>query len=360
MSSDNSEFIFRAKTKEAFVIKILGELLYNSIRFAPFHINEKGIFLLQTDGKSEPEQMIDICLFKENFSIYKCAKPFTFSVNSTHFYKMLKHIKKKDGITLFISEADELTLGITVEQSDENDKVTTYIRITPARPDDIDRPDGYDNPIIMTSKEFQKMKNLQNISSTITVTSKLDYIKFFVDGGTLFSRELVIGNENNEENKHISKMFKQTFNTSHISSLTKCAGQSGNVQIFVHEDLGMKIKMKAGNLGEITVYIKSMEIINDEIDEAEQKNEQKDDDGLDDDISRWEQDEEDSPMSIQQLTLEDARIIGSPNKTTRKSPKSKVEPEDNELLDLEDELSEDEEMKSKKTKPRRKTKATKN
>jgi len=278
MSSDNTEFIFRAKTKEAFVIKILGELLYNSIRFAPFHINEKGIFLLQTDGKTE--QMIDICLFKENFSIYKCAKPFTFSVNSTHFYKMLKHIKKKDGITLFIKEADELTLGITVEQSDENNKVTTYIRITPARPDDIDRPEGYENPIIMSSKEFQKMKNLQNISKIITVTSKLDYIKFFVDGGTLFSRELVIGNEHDEENKHITRLFKQTFNTSHISSLTKCAGQSGNVQIFVHEDLGMKIKMKAGNLGDITVYIKSMEIINDEIDEMEQKTEQNDDDGV--------------------------------------------------------------------------------
>ena len=40
------EYIFRAKTKEAFVIKLLGELLGNTIKNAPINITDKGIHLL--------------------------------------------------------------------------------------------------------------------------------------------------------------------------------------------------------------------------------------------------------------------------------------------------------------------------
>jgi len=339
MSQEIEEFIFRAKTKEAFVIKILGELLSNSLRTALFNITEKGIFLLQTDPKRE--QMIDISLLKENFSIYKCVKPFTFTINSNHFYRMLKHIKKKDGITLFIKESDELTLGICVEQADENNKVTTYIRITPARPEDIDRPEGYENPIIMSSKEFQKMKNLHNIANEITVTSKLNYIKFFCDGGSLYSRELIIGNENDDENKHITKFYKQRFSTTHITALTKCAGQSqpGNIQVFVHEDFGMKIKMKAGSLGDIIVYIKSLEIIEDELDEALDTVEDDQDDVSRPTEFKIDIDEEDEEPEVKPKPIE---------KVSKKSPKKKPPTP----------VSDDEDDEEQKVAPKRKTKKT--
>jgi hypothetical protein len=162
-------------------------------------------------------------------------------------------------------------------------------------PEDIQKPEGYDPPIIIQSKQFQKMKNLHSISDTMTITSKLNYIKFFCDGGELYSRELVIGEENDEDNSHITDVYKQTFNTQHITGLAKCAGQSSNVQVFVHEDLGLKIKMKAGSLGEITVYIKSKELIQDEEEEKVvqdeemsdlTKNMQLRDDDEDDDIKK--------------------------------------------------------------------------
>ena len=49
---NNSGYIFQAKTEEAFVIKILGELLANRLQFAYFKVNENGIFLLQTDSRN--------------------------------------------------------------------------------------------------------------------------------------------------------------------------------------------------------------------------------------------------------------------------------------------------------------------
>jgi hypothetical protein len=101
------------------------------------------------------------------------------------------------------------------------------------------------------------------------VVSKLNYIRFFCDGGELYSRELVIGNENDEDNSHIKRLYKQEFNTEYITGLTKCAGQSGSVSVYVDEENGLKIKMKAGGLGDLVVYIKSKELIDYEKEEKD-------------------------------------------------------------------------------------------
>jgi hypothetical protein len=56
--------------------------------------------------------------------------------------------------------------------------------------------------------------------------------------------------------------YEQTYNTQSITQLTKCAGQSGNtVHMFIQRDLPLKIKMRAGNLGDLLIYIKSKEIV---------------------------------------------------------------------------------------------------
>lgn len=294
-SKSNTRYLFQAKTDEAFVIKIVGELLSQRLKFAPFKVTPDGIFLLKMDPKKQ--QLIEISLEKTNFSPYKCSKPIIFSVNTTHLYKMLKCIKKKDGLRLFIHEDDPHNLGICVEQRGEGNRVTTFLKITMTHPEDIQKPEGYDPPIIIQSKQFQKMKNLHSIAETMTITSKLNYIKFFCDGGELYSRELVIGDENDEDNAHIKKVYKQNFNTQHITGLTKCAGQSSNVQVFVHEDLGLKIKMKAGALGEITVYIKSKELIQDE--EEEKENDEDEITELTKDIQLRDDDNDDEPVKKQ-------------------------------------------------------------
>ena len=45
--SETVNYLFRAKTKEndAFVVKILSELLSNVVKWAPFTVNERGISL---------------------------------------------------------------------------------------------------------------------------------------------------------------------------------------------------------------------------------------------------------------------------------------------------------------------------
>jgi proliferating cell nuclear antigen len=267
----SSTYLFRAKTKEGFILKVLGELLQHTVQFAPFRFTENGIYLRQADKKRE--QLIDIAFDKENFTNYKCSRNINFIVNSFNFYKMLKNIKKKDSVTIFIMEDKPDLLGITVEQSDENNKITTHIKISFNQIEDIDLPTGYSNPIIMSNKEFQKMKNLQNISPSILINSKPGYIRFFCDGGELYTRAIIIGVEDDDDydEKEVD-LYEQNFYTQHLTLLTKCAGLSGNIQIYTHEDLPLKIKMNLGNIGELVVYIKSKEMIEEEAIDSSNEN----------------------------------------------------------------------------------------
>jgi hypothetical protein len=268
---DNEKYvqIFKAKVKQAVVIKNLGELLNTTLTYSNFTVNNKGIYLLQPDERGY--QLFDISLNKNKFSFYKCTKDITFQINSSNFYKLLKNIKMKDSLTLTISENTEdeiMSLGICVEQpGSNNNKLTTNIRITPYHPALFeDLPTGYENPVVITGKEYQSTKNLQNTSEIIFITSKGEYIKFFAFDKDRHDRKLEVGNENDEESKN-SKLYKASFNMNNITALCKCAGQSGSVQIYLHEELPLKITMTAGELGEISVYIKSREMIADEDDE---------------------------------------------------------------------------------------------
>jgi proliferating cell nuclear antigen PCNA len=303
-NKNNLGYIFQAKTDDAYAIKTLAELLNNRLQFAQFKINENGIFLLQADRKQPSEQLIEISLLRENFSPYRCVKPLVFSINTTLFYKLIKCIKKKDSIKLYIHEDNPLTLGICLEQANENNKFNTSLKIIMDPPNEIIKPEGYDTPVIIPSKQYQKLKNLQNVSKTMVIISKLNYIKFFCDGGELYSRELVIGNENDEDNCHIKQLYKQEFITEYITGLYKCAGQSGSVSVYVDEENGLKIKMKVGGLGDLTVYIKSKELIEYEKEEKEKKYEVDDVDEvpINDMRIRDESEEEEEEKSISKKT----------------------------------------------------------
>ena len=267
-------FLFKARTKDAFFIKVIAELFASHIKYAPFQINKNGIFLTQMD--TNKQQLFELALFKENFVNFKLTvDSINFIVNAVHFYRMLKAIKKKDTITIFITAENPQELGISVEPSGEVITITTYIRITYNQPEEIAPPTGYENPIIATSKEFQTLKMLHNLSRSIIVSSSNGTIRFWCDNNALYKRKVVLGNKENEEstNDDEENAFVQNFTNQYITGLTKCAGQSGNVQIFIaDENRPLKIKMKAGTLGDLIIYIKSKEMIDIEREEDQTVN----------------------------------------------------------------------------------------
>ena len=120
--------IFKCKSNEAYCLKILAELLTNNIKTGCFEIDETGISLCMMDHHRRV--LIDLKLYSENFSVYKFkSKKMYLGINLNHFHKMLKSIKKKDSIQLYIDDASPTDLAIRVIPKENNRITTSYVKI---------------------------------------------------------------------------------------------------------------------------------------------------------------------------------------------------------------------------------------
>ena len=261
--------IFKAKTHCAYTIKILAELLQNNIKTACLEIEESGVKLCMMDHHRTI--LIEFSLESENFTLYKFkAKDKLFlGINLNHFHKMLKSIKKKDSMQLFINDDSPNDLGIKVIPKENNRITTSFVTIQEIQTIDIDIPDGYGKPIIVPSSEYQKMcKDMSHIGSSINVVAKNFHIKFLCNAGGVMKRHVEFGemgdSDEEEEEEENSVEYNQYFDTDQLSRITKIAGLSTNIQIYPKKGKPLLFKSAIGSLGKISIYIKSKDLIENE------------------------------------------------------------------------------------------------
>ena len=147
---------FKCKTGEAYYIKVLAELLTNNLKTGCFEVCNDGIKLRMFDHHRKT--LVDLDLLAENYSFYKfkSTEKFFLGLNLNHFHKMLKSVKKKDSLQLFINTENPTELGIKTIPK-ENTRITTSgIKIQTIQNLDIECPQGYGKPVIVPSAEFQK------------------------------------------------------------------------------------------------------------------------------------------------------------------------------------------------------------
>jgi hypothetical protein len=165
-------YLLKIKTKDGHSFKVVSELIQKYVKDGCFTIDKQSIRLTGVDTKTtKGTKLICIDLPKNNFITYKCPdEPLKIGMNMVHFYRMLKSIKKKDNtLTLYIREDDPLKLYIQINQYGEGDNkgIFGHVNITLVRPLIHDQPTGYNDPIIVTAKEFQKIKQLNKSCSNI-------------------------------------------------------------------------------------------------------------------------------------------------------------------------------------------------
>ena len=255
--------IFKAKTSEGYVIKVLVELLQNTIKTAGFEISETGIRLRMMD--SNRIILSDVVLLSENFSFYK-FKPknkvgvlYT-GINLNHFHKMLKAIKKKDSVQLYIDDKDLTEFAIKVIPKEKNRITTSFVKIQAFQSLNIDLPTGYGKPIIIPSGDYQKtIKEMSSIGNTITVVSKKFNIKFKCNAGGVMKKHVEFGeaDDTDDESEDEEDEYHQNFETEHLYRITKIAALSSNIQIYLKNGLPLFFRSSIGTLGKISIYIKS-------------------------------------------------------------------------------------------------------
>jgi proliferating cell nuclear antigen PCNA len=263
---------FKCKTGEAYQIKILAELLTNNLKHGCFDVTDDGITLRMFD---QPRRtLVDMNLQAENFALYKfkAGDKFCLGLNLNHFHKMLKSIKKKDSLQLFISSDTPNELGIKTIPK-ENTRVTTSgIKIQNIQNVDADVPLGYGKPVIVPSPDFQKMcKELSSIGSTnIRVKSRGFHIDFIADADGILKRKVRLGESDDSEDEETGDVavnsYDATFTTDQFTRINKIAGLGSTMQIFPGtNELPLLFRSSVGSLGKISVYIKSKELLDKEM-----------------------------------------------------------------------------------------------
>ena len=260
--------IFKAKTNSAYTIKILAELLQNNIKTACFEITDSNISLCMMDNNRTI--LINLVLESENFSLYKYKlkdKLFV-GINLNHFHKMLKSIKKKDSMCLFINDESPTDLGIKVIPKENNRITTSFIKIQNLQTIDIDIPEGYQKPIIVPSSDYQKMcKDMSNIGNCINITAKNFHIKFKCTAGGVLKRHVEFGEDldsDDNEDEDTTPEYNQEFDIEQLSRITKITGLSNNIYIYSQTGLPLLFKSNIGSLGKISMYIKSKDLLQNE------------------------------------------------------------------------------------------------
>lgn len=258
--------IFKVKTREGFSLKVLAELLQNNIKTGCFEIDENGIRLRMMDHHRTI--LIDLELEADNFPVYiykpKDGNKLYLGINLTHFHKMLKSVKKRDSVQLFINDDSITDLGIKIIPKENNRITTSFIKIQIIQNLDIDLPEGYGKPVIVPSGEFQKMcKGLAHISNITHITSRGFSIRFSSDAGGVMKRCTDFGeNEDSDDEKENDSEngeseYSEDFDTEQLTRITKLSGFSANMQIYTKSENPLLFRCAIGSLGKISIYLKS-------------------------------------------------------------------------------------------------------
>jgi hypothetical protein len=275
MSSNTT--LFRIKTNEAYYMKVLMELLSNNLKTGCFEINNEGVFLRQMD--SQRKTLIDLDLQCDNFQIFKIKSQLEseyIGINLNYLYSMLKSIKKKDSLEMSIRSDDPTYFAIETIPKENGRRTISSIKIQKTQNLDIALPEDYGRPIIVQSSEFQKtMKDMVNIGNTIKVDAQGYRIKFSSDADDIMKRVVEFGEDTGEEEDD-DITYSQTFSADQFSRIAKISGLGSTIHIFPGHPL--LIRSNVGNIGKISIYIKSLEELEEEKEAQDEEEEKEDDD----------------------------------------------------------------------------------
>lgn len=243
--------LFNATTNNAHTIKILSEIIYNNIKNICLEISKHAIKI--TAINSLNTILLDIKLSAKNFNkfVLNSNEVSYIGINASHLYKMLRSIKKKDTLRLFIDEKNMHEIGIEITSKEKERVCTSYIAIIREQIKIIEIPDGYTNSSLIFTHEFSKaIKDLQSIGKTIRINSNLAKINFESNINGLFKRVISFDGTETDDN------YDQIFSTELFSNIVKISGFSKTLNIYIKNDSPLLIKTNIGTLGKISIYIK--------------------------------------------------------------------------------------------------------
>lgn len=308
MAASSNPHLFLAETMRGYTFKVTIDSLANAMPRTKFQITKEGLFCRASD---EAETILyDINFPRDHFRSYRCSNKsgILFSVNLKHLQKMVRNVKKKDSIVIFIEKnmPDRLYVAIKPSgtSSGQSSRVETlFVTINLVSDDELmlalpevyvneegEEMNVYTHPKTIESSDFQKMKKMTTLGKLVKVSMQRgNYISFCSDNGQLYGSHLEFGeivkelelsddeDEKEDEKESLMELYEAEFHMSIFSLLMKLPGLCKLMNFYAPRvpRYPLKIQMNAENLGKITIYIKDALQIAYEQNEKERKEREK-------------------------------------------------------------------------------------
>jgi hypothetical protein len=301
--------VFFAEAVKGYTIKVMVDSLALSMPRTIFEVKKTGFYHRRSnDGEYI---LYDIDFPRENFRPYVCSNELSFSVNIKHLQKMVRNVKKKDSVTLYINKNRMDRLYVVIRPSGASAGYNSrledlYVTISHIKPEEygdvVGLPEYYIDkhnvehkvygfPKVIDSCDFQKIKKMSTVGKIVEIQmQKNNYISFLCTNGELYGTRLQFGqilenpentddetleceeeceeeknsNSTNEEfdseEDEIKGWYEAEFYMSIFNMLMKLPGLCGQMQFYSPriKRYPIKIKMQAGGLGTISIYIKDI------------------------------------------------------------------------------------------------------
>ena len=251
--------LFKAKTNEAYNIKIMSEILHNTLKNVPLSITRDTMSSKVIDNNKR--LLIDINLNAVHFTSYQLNGPdLLFGMNVAHFYKIISSLKKKDTITFLVEDQSPNELQIIVTPREKDHVEISKISIQNIQSLHIEIPDTYKHPVHISSSKFQKMcKDMLNIGKEVHVYGNSDFAIFHCQTPGIYEKQISFGEEQTEpidlESPVITHYY---FETDQLVRISKIASLCNTLYLYLANHSPLMIKTNVGTLGTIALYIKSI------------------------------------------------------------------------------------------------------
>lgn len=254
----NNNLIFKVKTIQSRVIKILIESLKDLLYEVNFIFTKEGISM----NASNTSNTATICmkLMAENFEEYYCKQTKKIGISMKSLYNHIKNMSDDETLTFYYE--NDSKLGIRFENSKDN-SVSDYKLILMEIPDSeqFDIPD-FDFSIIsiIPSVKFHKIiKDLNVVHDMIEIRS-VNGIMSFSGKGEQSSGQVILteAKEDEDEKKKEDKLrftkkdnsiYQGRFSLKNMMILYKCTSLCPNVELYLENDTPLFIKYNIGRLG---------------------------------------------------------------------------------------------------------------
>ncbi len=265
--------MFKAKTELGFVLKVLFEIIQQCVKDVTLSITSSGIDIIAMD--EEKNVMINTTLLRDKFIIYQLSTShINISIDTSHLHRILKPLKKKDTLKLFIDDStncDNIKLRISTQAKEGGRVKTSFVPIKLVEPTEIGRifPSGHDT-VIFTEQFHKICKDLNN--NTFNIKLKIlayglciesDSIYQTMENISVYDEDDIIDDIKNFEGKkeNRSKVLHEcTINSALLVKFMKLSRLSTKLHIH-HVRNCLIISMPITGIGNFQATIKTNEMI---------------------------------------------------------------------------------------------------